>query len=138
MTAAALLPLANHLWQSTLFAAVICVLTLMLRHNRAAVRHRLWFAVSIKFLIPFSILASIGSHFQSPTAAIAAPPAVSAVIGEMGAPFAISKPSVPSRFPTALLLLWMVGAGANILWWSIRWLQLRRTMRRATPLNVGV
>jgi len=54
--------LANHLWQSTLFAAVVWVVTLALRKNRAAVRHRLWLAASMKFLIPFSLLVSLGGR----------------------------------------------------------------------------
>jgi bla regulator protein BlaR1 len=138
MTITDLLPIANHLWQSTLFAVAVCVLTLMLRKNRAAVRHRLWLASSIKFLIPFSVLINIGSHFQWRTVSVAMPPAVSTVVGEMGAPFAVSQQSVPDRLPTALLLLWMVGVGANIAWWFVRWLQLRWTMRRARPLNLDV
>ena len=31
-------PLANHLWQSTVFVGVIWLLTLVLKKNRAAVR----------------------------------------------------------------------------------------------------
>jgi len=37
-------PLANHLWQSTLFTAAAWLLTLALRKNRAAVRYGLWLA----------------------------------------------------------------------------------------------
>jgi hypothetical protein len=44
-----LLPLANHLWQSTLFAAVAGLLTLTLRKNRAQNRHWLWLAASVIF-----------------------------------------------------------------------------------------
>ena len=40
MTAA----LFNHLWQSTLFAGVIALLALALRHNRARLRYGLWLA----------------------------------------------------------------------------------------------
>ena len=47
-------PLANHLWQSTLFAVIAWLLTLALRKNRAAMRYWIWLAASIKFLIPFS------------------------------------------------------------------------------------
>jgi hypothetical protein len=46
-------PVANHLWQSTLFAAAAWLLTLALRKNHAGVRYRVWLAASIKFLIPF-------------------------------------------------------------------------------------
>ena len=53
--------LANHLWQSTLFACAMGLLTVMLRRNRAAVRHGLWLAASVKFLAPFSLLIGLGS-----------------------------------------------------------------------------
>lgn len=35
-------PLANHLWQSTLFVGVVWLLASMLRSNRAQVRYWLW------------------------------------------------------------------------------------------------
>ena len=52
--------LVNHLWQSTLFAVVAGLLTLMVRKNGAAVRYGLWFAASVKFLIPFALLTAAG------------------------------------------------------------------------------
>ena len=59
-----------------LFAIAVWLITLTLRKNRAAVRHRLWLAASVKFLVPFSLLAGIGSHFQWETS-VTTPPAVS-------------------------------------------------------------
>jgi len=64
MTLADLSPLANHLWQSTLCAAVAWLLTLTLRKNRAAVRYSIWLAASAKFLIPFALLVSAGSQLD--------------------------------------------------------------------------
>jgi hypothetical protein len=55
--------LASHVWQSTLFAAVVALLTLAFRRNRAQVRYWLWFSASFKFFIPFSLLVSLGRHF---------------------------------------------------------------------------
>ena len=55
--------LANHLWQSTLFAAVAGLLNLALRQNRAQTRYSLWLAASVKFLIPFSLLVDLGGRF---------------------------------------------------------------------------
>ncbi len=52
----------NHLWQSTLFAVVAGLLTLMLRKNHARARYWLWLAASLKFLIPFSLLVGIGGQ----------------------------------------------------------------------------
>ena len=54
--------LGNHLWQSTLFVVAAGLLTLILRKNHARARYWLWLAASVKFLIPFSLLVSIGSH----------------------------------------------------------------------------
>ena len=46
----------DHLWQSTLFAMVVGLLTLAFRRNRARVRYALWFVASVKFLVPFSLI----------------------------------------------------------------------------------
>src|SRR5467141_408774 len=54
--------LGNHLWQSTLFAIVAGLLTLLLRKNQARVHYWLWLAASVKFLVPFSLLIGIGNH----------------------------------------------------------------------------
>jgi hypothetical protein len=54
-------PLANHLWQSTLFVALVAVLALSLRRNQAHVRHWLWLAASVKFLVPFAFVAFVAT-----------------------------------------------------------------------------
>ena len=61
--------MTNHIWESTLFAALVALLTMMLRKNAARVRHWLWLAASVKFLIPFSLLVGLGGHFGIRTAA---------------------------------------------------------------------
>jgi len=50
----------THLWQSTLFATAAGLATLMFRSNRAAIRHALWVAASVKFLVPFALLTALG------------------------------------------------------------------------------
>ncbi len=52
---------ANHLWQSTVFACAAGLLTLALRKNPARVRHRIWVVASLKFLVPFSLLIALGT-----------------------------------------------------------------------------
>src|SRR5262245_51862738 len=54
----------NHLWQSTLFAAAVALVTLAFRRNRAQVRYWLWLAASLKFLIPFSALMWLGAQIE--------------------------------------------------------------------------
>ena len=56
------LALANHLWQSTVVAGVIGLLTLSLRRNYARVRYGLWLVASMKFLLPFSLLMVMGGQ----------------------------------------------------------------------------
>src|SRR5690349_20158993 len=108
--------IANHLWQSTVFAIAVWLVTLALRKNSAAVRHRLWFAASLKFLIPFSALFAIGSQFQWRTATPAITVAIPASIIEIGQPFEPSTLSHPvtaitpprtSLMPVILFAIWM-------------------------------
>src|ERR1700751_5914058 len=80
--------LANHLWQSTLFAIASGLLTLILRKNHARTRYWLWLAASIKFLIPFSLLSGIGSLLASPHDATTMPSNLYFVMEQAGQPFA--------------------------------------------------
>ena len=77
---------ANQLWQSTLFAAVIAVATIACRRNRAAVRHALWLTASIKFLIPFAALVALGEHTGLRSPVRLAPPQVSVIVDTVSAP----------------------------------------------------
>ena len=54
--------LARHLVESTLFAVIAGFIAVALQHNRAQTRYWVWFAASVKFLVPFSMLAALGSH----------------------------------------------------------------------------
>src|ERR1700693_5188081 len=78
---------ANHLWQSTLFAILVAVSTLALRKNQARVRHHLWLAASLKFLVPFSLLVSVGSHLARPHGSVDAQPVFYLVLQTMSQPF---------------------------------------------------
>jgi len=55
-------PVANHLWQSTLFAGVAGLLTLALRKNRAQTRYWVWLAASMKFFVPLALLVAVGNQ----------------------------------------------------------------------------
>jgi hypothetical protein len=59
------LALGNHLWQSTLFALLAGFLALLSRQNHARIRYGLWFAASLKFLIPFALLVFLGMLITS-------------------------------------------------------------------------
>jgi len=138
-------PIANHLWQSTLFAVAIWILTLMLRNNRAAVRHGLWLAASVKFLVPFSLFVTIGSQFQWKTTFEPPPRSVSFVVETISYPFTTSGPSIASPTPTpavktspwlAFAAVWILGFAVSIVSWFIQWQRVSRAMRHATRLNL--
>src|SRR6266545_5424495 len=80
--------MANHLWQSTAFAAAVGLFTLAFRKNRAQIRFQLWLCASLKFLVPFSLLMSLGSHWElGPAAKKTAPPAISRAMIQVSQPF---------------------------------------------------
>ena len=98
--------MCHHLWQSTLFLGIVALLALLLRKNQARIRYWLWMTASVKFLIPFSLLVSLGSHLPWPSHAL--PPKTSAYVAieEMSQPFlevtALNTPiAIPVAQPTA-------------------------------------
>jgi bla regulator protein BlaR1 len=138
-------PLANHLWQTTLFAAVAGMLTLLLRKNRARARHWVWLAASWKFLVPFSVLMSVGSHMHWPAAPQATQSNLSVVIDEVSQPFtAPAASSVPvtaappaaSSVPALLWTIWACGfLGISCSWW-VRWRRIRAAVHAGSPVHL--
>jgi uncharacterized protein (TIGR03435 family) len=142
--------LANHLWQSTVFAVSVWVATLLLRKNQAQVRYRLWLAASVKFLLPFSLLISLGALLPKPQPS-ANRPRVYAALDVAGQLFAGSAPStVASAFSTArprerfavwiplvLTAVWLCGAVAVLWVWCARGRQVAASNRMATPVESG-
>src|SRR5436305_13620364 len=70
----ALSAVADHLWQSTLFAVIAALLALVLRKSSARIRYGIWLAASFKFLVPFSVLTAIGSRLGPKHFAVVANP----------------------------------------------------------------
>ncbi len=141
-----MIPLASHLWQSTLVAALAAILAHLMRQNRASVRYLLWVAASAKFLLPFSLLVSLGSRFEWRRAP--ALPLLSTVVspGEafygpvrIAAGPAAPAPAAPLDWlPAALLILWVIGTAAVLFSWWSRWQALRAALRSAKPLDLGI
>ena len=133
----------NHLWQSTLFAAVVGLLTLALRTNHARQRHWLWLAASVKFLIPFSLLVGIGNHLGGTAARPVTLPGLYFAMEEVSQPF--SQPGSPvsliaaptSLLPVLLLGVWFCGCAAVLFYWWMRWRRVSTAVRAALPLRDG-
>ena len=132
--------LINHLWQSTLFAAIVGLLTLSLRKNEARVRYGLWLAASCKFLIPFAPLVSMGSRVAWRTAAAAADSLVPIVMTRSVEPVPVSAPMQPVArnlpWESLALAIWLCGAIGVVCYWLIRWRRLRMALRGAVPLAI--
>jgi uncharacterized protein (TIGR03435 family) len=138
-------PLANHLWQSTLFAAAVWLLTIVLRRNRAAARHSLWVAASIKFVVPFSLLVSAGSLVEwRARPAISSPP-LPAPLVEIGSPFASPRAAAPTagresagRVTAALWVIWFAGFGVGAFSWARQWRRVRTAAASGSGLALGL
>jgi len=140
--------LLNHLWQSTVFAVAVGLLTLLFRRNGAHTRYCLWFAASCKFLIPFSLLTDLGSRLSWRTAPSAP---LSPMLRQFAHPFsgAWLGAAVPEVSATAgpvhsaginwsLICcgVWASGAVVVAGYWMARWLRLRADVRNAAPLEL--
>ena len=134
----------NHLWQSTLFAALAAALVMALKDNAAHWRCRIWLAASVKFLVPFAALAAIGGRLGWRHARVAysqvwlfmgpgqpsVPPALDPVVHAVA-------PPAPSSVPALLVVLWSAGFAAALFRWWLSWRRVRAAVRAASPIAAG-
>jgi bla regulator protein BlaR1 len=146
-----LVPSANHLWQSTLFAGVAGLLTLFLRKNRAHVRYWLWLIASVKFLLPFSLLVAVGGLLGRHTIAVPSQlvPAsdFSFIVEQVGQPFTatvpqVAMPAIPrsdaSVIVALLIFVWAIGFATLVCSWALRWRRMRASVCKASPLDLPI
>jgi bla regulator protein blaR1 len=144
MTAA----LINHLWQSTLFVVAAGVLAAALRANGAHVRHRIWLAASLKFVVPFSLLLSLGGALPwlmpaAPAPATSAAPALSVTVDRIAQPFPsdgflTGAPIVGAPAGASWLLFVLAGVWAGgflvVVWLRLReWRRVRAAVQGSVP-----
>jgi bla regulator protein blaR1 len=140
---------ATHLWQSTLFAAAVACLTLLLRRNSARIRYCLWLAASAKFLVPFALLSAMGAWIPVPLGSthgmerslISVPRVAMPILHFGGEGLTALAPVVHlgrsgNVVPIALAVLWTLGALAVAARWLAGWLRLRRALRESTPADL--
>lgn len=137
--------LANHLWQSTMVLVVIWALARALRHHRAAARHALWLAATVKFLLPFDALFGFGRQFGFGVPGITSTPLARAV--EIASdPFSHSALTVAAAivtapgadvpttvFPTGTVLFvaWAIGFSVAAAAWLRNWVRLAALARHS-------
>jgi bla regulator protein BlaR1 len=131
----------NHLVQSTVFAALMGLLTLLLRNNRAATRYWVWLAASLKFLIPFSLFVEIGHRLTWTTAPLITQPQLSFVMEQVIAPAYLATSAAPVIAPagssSVLPAIWVFGIVAVVMFWLMRWQRVARVLRGAVMVREG-
>lgn len=137
----------DHLWQSTVFACAAGALALALRKAQARIRYGLWLAASLKFLVPFALLFSVGSRFAATREAPAAPPALYTAVIQASQPFTAAPVSAgvnrpqpvwqSLHLPQIIAILWILGALAVVVRWMTSWALLRKRIRDASALSCG-
>jgi TonB family protein len=139
--------MANHLWQSTLFALLAAILTLAFKKNQARIRHTLWLAASLKFLVPFSLLMSLGSRLASPRFSLSGRSGLFSAVEGFSQPFTFvvvtpanhtaSAAYLLTLLPRLIAALWLCGFVTVVILWSVRWRRVAAEVNRATPAEQG-
>jgi len=139
--------LIDHLWQSTLVAAALALLTLAFRRAHAQTRYAIWFAASLKFLVPFAALTSLGAQLEWREALAQAPVEWTAAIEAVSQP--LFTPPVDIVLPQTLAArtgvplsviggtIWAAGFATLLGVWLVRWRRVSRIIRAGTPINSG-
>jgi beta-lactamase regulating signal transducer with metallopeptidase domain len=139
----------NHLWQSTAVAGIAWLLSLALRANPARVRYAVWMLASIKFLIPFALLVSLGSQWVKPVAGWQVGSALYTAADEIGQPFQQAHTPVATAVasahplhlfdfaPAVLAALWLCGFVTVLTMWIARWRRTVRAAKAAVPVYDG-
>lgn len=125
----------DHLWQSTLFALVIAAMVPIFRRQSAGIRFWLWFAASVKFLVPLSLLVKLGGFLPAlpaPAHALLAPASQT-----FAAPLFIAPPAAVLPTTEILIAVWAFGMLCVAGLWLTRWMNLRAVLRGADDLDMA-
>jgi bla regulator protein BlaR1 len=121
----------NHLFQSTGLVLAVWLLTLAFRRNRASVRFWLWFSASVKFLVPFSLLVSLGSVMPAPRVVA---PAIAVV--QVVEPFTAVPIAIAPRHIDWLPIVWACGFALVVGVRFRGWLRVRAALQASAPTDI--
>ena len=139
----------DHLWQSTLFAALAAFIAFALQNQSASLRYWVWLAASAKFLVPFAALVALGSYGTWRTVDIVPYREGPVFVEAVGQPFSrdsvslnTSGPRQPEEtvvpnIPLILLAVWAVGSGVFLTRSLAQWHRIWRIARSGAPLDEG-
>lgn len=140
--------LADHLWQSTIAVGIAGLLVMLCRRNRPAVRYAIWLAASLKFLVPFAALVTLGNAiehepvYRQVTEQI--PVAVSAMLVTLSTPVASTTAAVPAAIRATgswltwtLVAVWSCGVLLILAQRSQSWRRIRAAVLESAPFSVA-
>src|SRR5580700_1801486 len=136
----------NHLWQSSCFVLLAGLLAFVLRKNSPKILYWVWLSASLKFLIPFALLVSLGSVVPRParhTVPVAAP-VFSNTIVQIAQPFStasnitVSVSTPLDWVPVAISVVWGLGFLAITLARCRSWLGVRAALRASAPIELPI
>jgi bla regulator protein BlaR1 len=134
--------LVDHLWQSTLFVGAAWLLTLALKKNRAQVRYWVWFAASVKFLVPLAFLVAVGElaprHAARPMARtewVAMAQQVSEPSIDLPAVGGTANRARRDYLAPVALAVWACGFLCVAICWLARLRRVGALRRLATPVS---
>ncbi len=126
---------ASHIWQSTVVAAGAAALAWMCRQNRASVRHAIWLAASMKFLMPFALLAAVGTG-AAVAARVAAPERRRGGGHRDVQCFGVAG-GVRDVVAGACSAVWFIGTLVVLARWAWEWTRLAAMVRGAALVTDG-
>ena len=142
---------ADHLWQSTLFAIIVLAACLVLRRGPARLRHSLWLVAALKFIVPIGLFVSLtersGITLEQFSAAFDSQLNVLIARG-MSEPVTVladsyqvtvvaSSVMAHNEIICAVALIWLTGVVTFLGTWAIRRQRFLGAMRRGRRLTQG-
>ena len=136
----------NHVWQSSCFVPLAGLLAFVLRKNSPKVRYWVWLSASLKFLMPFALLVTLGNLAPRPARdAVSVPaPIFANTLVQIAEPFSPTNyATVPARpqldwVLVAIGILWALGFFAITLARGRSWLRVRAALRASTPVELPI
>jgi TonB family protein len=140
--------LANHLWQATLFAALVLCVTLLLRGGPARLRYALWLVAAAKFAVPSALFAlaaarlGVGSGWRAAGVSGSAAPLILRITEPVVADSPDLVVGVSGARPheeifCALTVVWLAGCAALVAVWLGRRREFLRSVRGGTEAWAG-
>ena len=110
---------ARHILESTVLAATVSLLPLLMRKRSAAARHAVWLIAASKFAVPAALFAAIGSEIRTlvhaPFVEVTVSPTFSRLAPFSGAP--MFQAGTTGEAWVVLEVMWLGGATVMLAFW---------------------